>query len=299
MSDERQQNKVKEDQEDYGSRVKDLTRKLAIESDLAKRVYEEIPDNIEIVKKIGEGGLGHIFLGIPKKSLDDELIFDNKKEVIVKLSKIDPDDSEVYFKKLPFNRRDKNNNLLVDICKIDNPGMMKVYQVGETFLVSEHCGYSSLNTCFENYNKYQKGTFMSTFLKYFWDLMFTVYKNTFPSKLSEGNPPFSHNDIHPDNIFLHENRFKLIDFDLICDFDRPTGFYFGTPYSSAPEQSSWGDVSEKNDIYSLGVVLYTLTQYDHPFSTCLSSSQNFEDFDMCDVIHFYKTKKAEEFSIIQ
>lgn len=85
-----------------------------------------------------------------------------------------------------------------------------------------------------------------------------------------------HRDIKPDNIMVIGNRgieeCKLMDFGIARMRDAGnssnltrTGMIMGTPAYMAPEQAEGADVSEKTDIYALGVVLYEMLSGSVPF----------------------------------
>ena len=81
-----------------------------------------------------------------------------------------------------------------------------------------------------------------------------------------------HRDVKPENVIVlseaPEWRIKLIDFGVARDEDtsgRTVGI-LGTPHYMAPEQFSADDISDRTDIYSLGVLIYTLLSGKPPFS---------------------------------
>jgi formylglycine-generating enzyme required for sulfatase activity len=81
-----------------------------------------------------------------------------------------------------------------------------------------------------------------------------------------------HRDIKPANIFLEgpDASVKLLDFGLACaDVDdvhlTQTGLIVGTPTYMSPEQANSGDVDQRSDLFSLGVVLYRMCTGALPF----------------------------------
>jgi calcium-dependent protein kinase len=76
-----------------------------------------------------------------------------------------------------------------------------------------------------------------------------------------------HRDIKPENIMItHTNQVKLIDFGLstIVRDHQHKSDVSGTPYYMAPEVLNQ-DYTEKADMWSIGVLLYTLVSGYLPF----------------------------------
>lgn len=85
------------------------------------------------------------------------------------------------------------------------------------------------------------------------------------SELHEGG--LLHRDLKPANLMIDgQGRLKLADFGLAAVREelRVHEFGDGTPAYMAPEQLGGREVSERSDIYALGVVLYELLSGRHP-----------------------------------
>ena len=79
-----------------------------------------------------------------------------------------------------------------------------------------------------------------------------------------------HRDLKPANVmFRADDTLALIDFGLAKEMRQAqitgTGQIFGTPYYMSPEQGHGGDLDERSDIYSLGVIFYELLTGQRPF----------------------------------
>jgi serine/threonine protein kinase len=81
-----------------------------------------------------------------------------------------------------------------------------------------------------------------------------------------------HRDLKPGNIMLRKDgSIALIDFGLAKTAKLEAaitgkGEIFGTPYYMSPEQGSGGDVDERSDLYSLGVVFFEMLTGDKPYT---------------------------------
>lgn len=88
-----------------------------------------------------------------------------------------------------------------------------------------------------------------------------------------------HRDLKPDNIFILHNKAGRADFVKILDFGvskfsaldsemsmTRTGAVMGTPYYMSPEQAKGGTVDNRSDLYAIGVVLYQMITGRVPFN---------------------------------
>ncbi|HLL25055.1 MAG TPA: serine/threonine-protein kinase, partial [Kofleriaceae bacterium] len=79
-----------------------------------------------------------------------------------------------------------------------------------------------------------------------------------------------HRDLKPDNLILIERDgqrdfVKLIDFGVAQTTDDAAGTPLGTAAYMAPEQADGGRVDGRADVYALGVVLFEMVTGIHPF----------------------------------
>lgn len=82
-----------------------------------------------------------------------------------------------------------------------------------------------------------------------------------------------HGDIKPENVMVDlEMNTKLIDFNLSCSFAHVLSYTMGTSNYMAPEMAKGTPRDEKIDIWSFGILLYTILTCSFP--SALSSTQN-------------------------
>jgi len=86
-----------------------------------------------------------------------------------------------------------------------------------------------------------------------------------------------HRDLKPANVFLQalpegEERVRVLDFGLAKFLDQSEGAALtkpgatlGTPAYMSPEQTLGGAASPRNDVYSLGILLFELLAHERPF----------------------------------
>ncbi len=80
-----------------------------------------------------------------------------------------------------------------------------------------------------------------------------------------------HRDIKPENIhLLPQGRVKITDFGIARMRHEPNitmdGQIFGTPSYMSPEQVQGGEIDERSDLFSVGVVLYEMLTGAKPFT---------------------------------
>ena len=211
---------------------------------------EQIGDrvgNYELVKKLGEGGCGVVYVARQEEPL--------RREVALKVIRLGTDSRQV------ISRFEAERQTL---ALMDHPNIAKVFDAGTTqagrpFFVmelikgrklTEHCNQNRLGlqerlrlfiqVCLGVQHAHQKGII--------------------------------HRDIKPSNILIadHDGQVvpKIIDFGIAMAIDQSlpasqrtlgSAQLIGTPAYMSPEQASAsGDVDTRSDIYSLGLILHEL-----------------------------------------
>ncbi len=207
-----------------------------------------ISNRFNLIKDIGEGGMGKIFLA-------DDLELNEK--VVLKFLK------KTLIEDLKFVSKFKEEVKIAR--KLTNPSIVRIYdfwEVGELkFITQEYVDGRTLREILKN-----KGAIpISLGIIYAKNLA-----NVFSYAHSIG---VLHRDIKPDNIMItNSNQIKILDFGIAKVFDESninishySDEVFGTPEYMSPEQLCSKKVDERSDIYSLGVVFYEIFCGDIPF----------------------------------
>ncbi len=86
-----------------------------------------------------------------------------------------------------------------------------------------------------------------------------------------------HSDLKPANIFIsNSSETYILDFGLsaLLELEKmEEGKVYGTPYYMSPEQINGSYLDARSDIYSLGIILYTLITGHHPYQGAKSIQQ--------------------------
>jgi serine/threonine protein kinase/Tfp pilus assembly protein PilF len=208
-----------------------------------------------IIKKLGAGGMGEVYLALDTK-------LDRKVAI-----KVLPPDS------LP--EQNLKKRLIREAqaaAKLDHPNICAIYDVNEadslTFIVMQYIEGETLAEEME-----RKPLRLSTAL--------AITKQAAEGLAEAHAQGIVHRDIKPQNMMITpRGQLKILDFGLAklmsssesVDFDAPTasllstpGHIVGTmPYMS-PEQVQGEPLDASSDIFSLGVIFYEMLAGKHPF----------------------------------
>lgn len=217
---------------------------------LSKSFNDKTIDNYKIVKEIGHGGMGVVYLAIRED--------DFRKRVALKLVKRGLDSKEVV-------RRFKNERQI--LASLHHPNIAQLLDGGTTedetpYFVMEYVeGLPLLDYC----NEHQLST----------DERLDIFKTICSAVQHAHQNLVIHRDLKPSNILVtHEGEVKLLDFG-VAKFLNPelagelnqtqTQFRVMTPEYASPEQIKGTHITTSSDIYSLGVILYELLTGERPF----------------------------------
>jgi serine/threonine protein kinase/WD40 repeat protein len=221
-----------------------------------ERVGTVIADKYKLVERIGDGGMGSVWLAQQTEPV--------KRNVAIKLIKLGMDSRQV------LARFDAERQAL---AMMDHPNIAKVLDGGlapdgrpyfvmelvKGFPITEYCDNCKLGlkerlelfvpVCQAIQHAHQKGII--------------------------------HRDIKPSNVLIamYDDRAvpKVIDFGVakatgqqltLETLNTPFGGVIGTPQYMSPEQATFNniDIDTRSDVYSLGVLLYELLSGSPPFS---------------------------------
>ena len=206
----------------------------------------EIP-GYRIEKKLGEGGMAAVFLGIQEKS---------HRKVAVKI--LDP----FMLKHRVFEMRFLHE--AETASNLYHPNIISIYDIGR---VGDYC-YMVM--------EYLKGSLKEHLLsspgfKLKPESAWEILKPIAGALGYAHKRGIIHRDIKPDNIMFREDETPVLtDFGIARALDSDirmtrSGISVGTPYYMSPEQCRAEQVDGRSDIYSLGVVLFEILTGKKPY----------------------------------
>jgi tetratricopeptide (TPR) repeat protein len=196
-------------------------------------------DRFTILKKLGHGGMGGVFIGFDHNS--DEL-------VAIKILFQEYTDDEVYVRR--FQRE------IAILKTLVHPNIVKLIDSG----VDKELHYMAL--------EYVRGKTLSDLIqtrkKVPLEIALKIVKDVARALAYAHSNGIVHRDIKPANLMVIENGWtaKILDFGVAYMEDQllqtSTGRFVGTPSYAAPEQVQGKPADEKADLYSMGLVCYEM-----------------------------------------
>lgn len=208
-----------------------------------------IDPQIEIEKRIGAGGMGEVFLGRQKHL--------GRKVAVKRIRDWGADDAT----KERFIHEAKAQS------RLQHAGIAQVYDLreadGALYLIMEHVEGRTLEEALAKEGKFTPETIASIGVQ---------LTDALEAAAHEG---YIHRDLKPGNVMLTaDGKVKIIDFGLALLVRNlkqtrftEKGEVFGTPAYMSPEQlNQEANLDIRSDIWSLGVLLYTLATGETPFT---------------------------------
>ncbi|XP_028940417.1 serine/threonine-protein kinase Nek5, partial [Antrostomus carolinensis] len=203
-------------------------------------------DKYEIIKKIGEGSFGKIFLA--KGKVDNE-------QCVIK---------EINLTKMPVKEKEASQKEVILLAKMKHANIVTFYtslqEKNKLYIVMEYCDGGDL---MKRINV-QHGVLFDEDQILSWFVQISLgLKHIHDKKIL-------HRDVKAQNIFLSNNGkvAKLGDFGIARQLNSTMELAHtcvGTPYYLSPEICENRPYNNKTDIWSLGCVLYELCALKHPF----------------------------------
>ncbi|HEX9632003.1 MAG TPA: serine/threonine-protein kinase [Gemmatimonadales bacterium] len=212
-----------------------------------------IAERYHISKKLGEGGMGAVYLG--------EHVKMGRKSAIKVMSSSMAHDPEAIAR---FNREASNAS------RINHPNVCAIYDFGETpdgviYLAMEFIEGGSLGAVLD-----REGTLPIPRAA-------DILAQTADALQAAHDLGIVHRDLKPDNIMLTRGRaggdlVKVVDFGIAKAMSgeegqqvTKTGLVVGTPEYMSPEQLSGDKLDGRSDTYSLALVFYRMATGTFPF----------------------------------
>ena len=228
-----------------------------------------IVEDITLIKSVGKGSFGEVFL-TSRKGTDQMYAVKKVSKSLVLQEKV-----KKYF-----------NNEIYILKQVNHPNIIKLYEIKQTlnnfYLVFDLCNGGGLSNCLEKYMKQNKKPFTQ-------EIAQSIIRQLVSGLQYLHNNKILHRDLKLDNVLLHFNseedknnfnllkaQVKIIDFGFAryLENDSLAQSVLGSPINMDPQilakmrkidnNQSFG-YDQKADIWSLGTICYELLIGVPPF----------------------------------
>jgi serine/threonine protein kinase len=239
-----------------------------IDSDSALAAGQIFAQRFELIRKLGEGGMGQVWLA--------EQVAPVRRQVALKLIK-----AGMYDEAVAQRFRSERQSLAM----MDHPAIAKVFDAGTTsqgqpYLVMEYVPGLPITEYCDQHKLSIKDRL-------------EIFIHACEGVQHAHQKAIIHRDLKPSNILVLEVDGKLV--PRIIDFGlakttapqvigeslfTQLGQFIGTPGYMSPEQVNLGgrDIDTRTDVYTLGVVLYVLLTGLQPFETKRREKPSLEEW---------------------
>lgn len=211
----------------------------------------------KILKKLGQGGMGTVYLG------HDQIL---DRQVAIKVLSSELSSNSEFTERFLTEAR---------VCaKLNHPNIIKIYDFGKSpstnqvYFVMEFIDGDSLTNIIK-FNKIETE-----------NKILSICKDVLSGLKCSHELGILHRDIKPDNILINKNGIPiLMDFGIAKLIQNEgitrTGETMGTPEYMSPEQVMGSELNCQTDLYSFGIVMYQMAtgklpfQGDTPIATAL------------------------------
>jgi len=221
---------------------------------LSDLVGQVVADRYHVVKKLGEGGMGQVYLA--------EHVKMGRRSAIKVMNPSMVHDPDAVAR---FNREASNAS------RITHPNVCAIYDFGETpegliYLAMEYIEGEALTDLLERDGALKVPRAVH------------IFRQVADALQAAHDLGIVHRDLKPDNIMLTKNRggadvVKVVDFGIAKAVSgdesgqkvTKTGLVVGTPEFMSPEQLSGDKLDGRSDLYSLALVFYKMLTGQLPF----------------------------------
>lgn len=149
------------------------------------------------------------------------------------------------------------------IKKLRHPNLLRCHSVLMTvnncYIVTEYCSGGDLATLLKRRGRLSEKEAVG------------YMRDIFNGYLELANRNIIHRDIKPANILLSEGSCRIADFGF-AKYDKDPGvkekYHVGTPLYMSPQALGCNIYSQKNDIWSLGIMFYEILHGTTPWQNC-------------------------------
>ena len=240
-----------------------------------------------LIKKIGEGSSGKVFLGYPLNNNQIE-----KKFYSIKIFKSDKFNLEMFDSEINLLKSINHENVL-HISEYGKGNKIKLNGKSKEvyYIIMEYMEHGDLLKYITNISS-KKGENIG-FGEHFGRLIF--------SKLLDGleaihNSDIVHRDIKPENIMIGKDyKFKFVDLGFATKKSNIfLNKYMGTPSYAPPEiHLRKPYLGEYSDIFSLGITLFVLVTGSLPFRLSVPNDALYQFFVRNDYIGFWRQRRVK------
>ncbi len=213
-----------------------------------------LDENYTLIKKLGEGGYGSVYLAQSKKSQESVAI------KVVDLKDLEEEDRQLM----------EQEGIILQ--KLSHPNIIKCYETkiinDKAYNIMEYADDGDLQLKINEHKKKNIPFKEETILNWFIEICEAI--NYIHSN------KIIHRDLKPNNIFLmKDNHIKLGGFSnaiVLKDDETFANTQIGTPPYLSPEIVKGELYDYRTDIWDLGIILYEMINFKNPFQAKTQSA---------------------------